>query len=119
MTTQTISPNPGIFKSEMALWLGIMKIAEDSGLLNAFAKLIRPISKRLFPDIPHDHPAIGSIVLNLSANWLGLSNAATHFGLEAMEVTEEVFESPASIVFDEAENRIHTIKAVMVATLGS
>ncbi len=69
----------------MALWLGILKIAEESGLNTLLAKVIRPVSKRLFPEIPADHPAMASILLNLSANWLGLSNAATPFGLKAME----------------------------------
>lgn len=69
----------------MALWLGILKIAEQSGMDKVLARLIRPVSRRLFPEIPADHPAIASILLNLSANWLGLSNAATPFGLKAME----------------------------------
>lgn len=74
----------------MALWLGILKIAEESGLDRLLARAIRPISKRLFPDVPHDHPAISSILLNLSANWLGLSNAATPFGLKAMEELQKL-----------------------------
>ena len=69
----------------MALWLGIMKIAEESGLIRLIAKGLRPITIRLFPDVPEDHPAIGSIVLNMSANILGLGNAATPLGLKAME----------------------------------
>ena len=69
----------------MALWLGIMKIAEKSGLINIIAKLIRPITIKLFPDVPSDHPAIGSIVLNMAANMLGLGNAATPLGLKAMK----------------------------------
>jgi len=56
----------------MALWLGIMKIAEASGLIRIIARGLRPITVRLFPDVPEDHPAIGSIVLNMSANMLGL-----------------------------------------------
>ena len=68
----------------MALWLGIMKIAEESGLINIIAKLIRPITIKLFPDVPSDHPAIGSIVLNMAANIL-LGNAATPLGLKAMK----------------------------------
>ena len=68
----------------MALWLGIMKIAEESGL-NIIARLIRPITIKLFPDVPSDHPAIGSIVLNMAANMLGLGNAATPLGLKAMK----------------------------------
>ena len=69
----------------MALWLGIMRIAHEAGLVRLLAKAIEPISKRLFPEIPPDHPAMGAMVLNISANWLGLSNAATPLGLKAME----------------------------------
>ena len=69
----------------MALWLGTMKIAEDSGLIQIIAKSLRPITIRLFPDVPSDHPAIGSIVLNMAANMLGLGNAATPMRLKAMK----------------------------------
>ena len=74
----------------MALWLGIMKIAEDSGLIQLIAKALRPITIRLFPDVPSDHPAIGSIVLNMAANMLGLGNAATPLGLKAMKELQEL-----------------------------
>ena len=74
----------------MTLWLGIMKIAEKAELINLMAKLIRPLSRKLFPDIPQDHPAIGSMMLNISANWLGLGNAATPFGIKAMEQLQEL-----------------------------
>jgi len=74
----------------MALWLGIMKIAEESGLMRLIAKGVRPITVRLFPDVPEDHPAMGSIVLNMSANMLGLGNAATPLGLKAMEELQEL-----------------------------
>ena len=74
----------------MALWLGIMKIAEESGLIRLIAKGLRPITIRLFPDVPEDHPAIGSIILNMSANILGLGNAATPLGLKAMEELQEI-----------------------------
>jgi len=76
----------------MALWLGIMKIAEESGLINIIAKIIKPITIRLFPDVPADHPAIGSIVLNTAANMLGLGNAATPLGLKAMKELQELNE---------------------------
>ncbi|NOY59435.1 MAG: spore maturation protein [Calditrichaeota bacterium] len=69
----------------MTLWLGMMKIAEEAGLVKVLARLIRPVSARLFPEIPRDHPAIGAMMLNISANWLGLGNAATPFGIKAME----------------------------------
>lgn len=74
----------------MALWLGIMKIAEASGLIKIIARGLKPITIRLFPDVPADHPAIGSIVLNMSANMLGLGNAATPLGLKAMEELQEL-----------------------------
>ncbi len=69
----------------MAFWLGIMKIAEKAGFIKILAKTIKPITKFLFPDIPNDHPALGSILMNMSANFLGLGNAATPLGLKAME----------------------------------
>ena len=70
--------------SIMTLWLGLMKVAESAGLVKLLARAMAPIMKRLFPEVPADHPAMGSILLNLAANWLGLSNAATPFGLNAM-----------------------------------
>ncbi len=69
----------------MALWLGIMKIAEQSGLTAALARFLKPVMTRLFPDVPPDHPAMGAMIMNISANMLGLANAATPFGLKAME----------------------------------
>ena len=74
----------------MAMWLGTMKIAEESGLIRIIARGLRPITIRLFPNIPKDHPAIGSIVLNMAANILGLGNAATPLGLKAMEELQEL-----------------------------
>jgi len=74
----------------MALWLGIMKIAEESGLIRLIALGLRPITVRLFPEVPADHPAMGSIVLNMSANILGLGNAATPLGLKAMGELQEL-----------------------------
>lgn len=74
----------------MALWLGIMKIAEASGLIRIIARGLKPITVRLFPEVPEDHPAIGSIVLNMAANMLGLGNAATPMGLKAMEELQEL-----------------------------
>ena len=74
----------------MALWLGTMKIAEESGLIQIIARALRPITIRLFPDLPTDHPAIGSIVLNMAANMLGLGNAATPMGLKAMKELQEL-----------------------------
>ncbi|MED1863612.1 nucleoside recognition domain-containing protein [Fictibacillus nanhaiensis] len=71
--------------SILVFWLGIMKIAEKGGLLEVLAILFRPLVKRLFPDIPKDHPAQGYILSNMAANLLGLGNAATPMGIKAME----------------------------------
>lgn len=68
----------------MAFFLGIMKVAESAGLLQVLAKVLRPVLIKLFPEIPSDHPAMGAMIMNLSANILGLGNAATPFGLKAM-----------------------------------
>ncbi len=69
----------------MALWLGIMKIAEAAGLVTLLAKMAKPIMVWLFPDVPPEHPAMGAMLSNMAANMLGLSNAATPLGLKAME----------------------------------
>lgn len=69
----------------MTLFLGLMKVAEAGGMLTILARLIRPLMVRLFPDVPADHPAMGAMILNLSANALGLGNAATPFGIRAMQ----------------------------------
>jgi spore maturation protein A len=69
----------------MALWLGMMRIAEQAGLTSVIARVVRPVTRRLFPSIPSDHPAIGAMIMNIAANMLGLSNAATPLGLKAME----------------------------------
>lgn len=69
----------------MAMWLGVMKVAEQAGLIKIIANWLTPITKRLFPEVPPDHPAVGAMVMNISANMLGLGNAATPFGLKAME----------------------------------
>lgn len=69
----------------MALFLGVMKVAEEGGLLVILAKLLRPLTVRLFPDVPPNHPAMGAMILNMAANALGLGNAATPFGIRAMQ----------------------------------
>lgn len=69
----------------MSLWLGIMRIASESGLINIVARLLSPIMRRLFPEVPVDDPAMGAMVLNIAANMLGMANAATPFGLQAMK----------------------------------
>ena len=74
----------------MALWLGVMKVAEDAGLIAKLSNMIKPITKKLFPEIPSDHPAIGAMLMNISANMLGLGNAATPFGLKAMDELDKL-----------------------------
>ena len=69
----------------MSLFLGLMKVAERAGLLMVVARTLQPLMVRLFPAVPADHPAMGAIIMNLSANVLGLGNAATPFGIRAME----------------------------------
>ena len=76
----------------MALWLGIMKLAEDSGLVTFLARLVRPIVHFLFPGIPREHPAVGAMLMNISANMLGLDNAATPLGLKAMKELQTLSE---------------------------
>jgi len=78
----------------MALWLGLMRLAERAGLVQRIARGLRPIMRRLFPDVPPDHPAMGSMVMNMSANMLGLGNAATPLGLRAMRDLETLNPRP-------------------------
>jgi len=74
----------------MAFFLGLMKVAEEAGLMSVFAKLLRPIMVRLFPDVPPDHPAMSAMILNMAANALGLGNAATPFGIKAMQELDKL-----------------------------
>jgi spore maturation protein SpmA len=74
----------------MSLWLGIMKIGERAGMIALFARALDPLFRRVFPDIPRGHPASGSMVMNFSANMLGLDNAATPLGLKAMKELQEL-----------------------------
>lgn len=69
----------------MALWLGIMKVGEAAGLLEALTRLMTPVTRRLFPDVPSNHPAVAAMIMNIAANMFGLNNAATPMGLKAME----------------------------------
>ena len=73
----------------MAFWLGIMRIAEKSGLVHFIAKMLKPVTKILFKDIPEDSPAVGDIAMSISANALGLTNAATPIGLKVMKELQE------------------------------
>ncbi len=77
---------PGI----LTLWLGLMKIGERAGVIRIFGRLVSPLFTRLFPGVPKDHPAMGSIFMNVSANMLGLDNAATPLGLKAMQELQEL-----------------------------
>ena len=74
----------------LSLWLGIMKIGEKGGVVNALARLLSPVFTKLFPDIPKGHPVTGSIFMNIAANMLGLDNAATPLGLKAMKEMQEL-----------------------------
>lgn len=78
----------------MAFFLGLMKVAEKAGLLNIIAKMLSPILSRLFPEVPHNHPAHGAIVMNVSANMLGLGNVATPFGIKAMKELDSLNKTP-------------------------
>ncbi|MBF0273033.1 MAG: spore maturation protein [Magnetococcales bacterium] len=80
----------------MALFLGLMKVAEEGGLLVVLARLIRPLMIRIFPEVPADHPAMGAMILNLSANALGLGNAATPFGIRAMKELDRLNPNPGT-----------------------
>src|SRR5471030_1824978 len=77
----------------MALWLGIMKIGEKAGAINFLSRLVGPFFNRLFPEVPKNHPAVGQMMMNYSANLLGLDNAATPFGLKAMKGLQELNKS--------------------------
>lgn len=74
----------------IVLWTGIMKIAEEAGLLQKFARLMQPILSRLFPSVPKDNPALGYIASNIAANMMGLGSAATPFGLKAMSELQKI-----------------------------
>lgn len=76
--------------SVLVFWLGIMRIAEESGLLKSLTKLFRPLVKRLFPEVPPNHPAMGYILSNMISNMFGLGNAATPLGIKAMEELQKL-----------------------------
>ena len=80
----------------MSMWLGIMRIAEKSGLIDIFTKLLEPLLLRVFSEIPKGDPAIGVMSMNLSANMLGLNNASTPFGIRAMEALEKLNPKPGT-----------------------
>lgn len=76
--------------SVLVFWLGIMRVAEQAGILKVLTKILRPAVSRLFPEIPKDHPALGYILSNLTANLFGLGNAATPMGIKAMEQMKQL-----------------------------
>lgn len=82
--------------SIMVFWLGMMRIAEDAGLLKKLARMLGPLVRKLFPDVPHNHPAIGYIMSNLSANLFGLGNAATPMGIKAMQELQKLNPDPTT-----------------------
>ncbi len=94
----------------MAFWLGIMKIAEKSGLVSKIAFLLTPIAKKLFPDLPKDSPAIGDIAMNFTANAFGLANAATPIGIKAMKELQK-----HNIDKNSASNEMCTLLAMNTA----
>ena len=94
----------------MAFWLGVMKIAEKSGLVAFISKLLEPVAKKLFPDVPKDNSAIGDIAMNFTANAFGLSNAATPIGIEAMKKLQELNKDK-----DSASNDMCTLLAMNTA----
>lgn len=69
----------------MGVWLGLMNVAEKSGLIKSFSRLLRPITRMLFPDVPKDHPAMSAIIMNMVTNMFGAGNSATAIGIKAME----------------------------------
>jgi spore maturation protein A len=80
----------------MALWLGLLRVAEEAGLVRALARAARTLLCRLFPEVPPEHPAMGAMVMNVSANVLGLGNAATPFGVKAMQELETLNPHPGT-----------------------
>lgn len=74
----------------MSLWLGLMRVAEEAGLVRLLGRAAAPVLRRLFPEVPEGHPALGAVVMNVAANMLGLGNAATPFGLKAMAALQEL-----------------------------
>jgi spore maturation protein SpmA len=96
----------------MALWLGLMRLAEKSGLVQQLARGLRPLMRWLFPDVPADHPAMGSMLMNMAANMLGLANAATPLGLRAMRDLETLNKIPGT-----ATNAMCTFLAIHTASI--
>ena len=121
----------------LSLWLGVMKIGEQGGVVNAFARVLSPVFTKLFPDIPKGHPVTGSIFMNIAANMLGLDNAATPLGLRAMEQLQELnpkkdtasnpfipillatfFSTLAGVIVTSLFQKINLLNRTMLLTLG-
>ncbi len=96
----------------MVFWLGLMKIAEDCGLMKVIARVLKPIMTRLFPEVPAEHPAMGAMLLNMSANMLGLANAATPLGLKAIKELDSLNNMPGV-----ATNPMCTFLAINTASI--
>ena len=96
----------------MALWLGLMKIAEEAGIVRGMGLLVKPIMVKLFPEVPADHPAMGSIVANMAANFFGLGNAATPLGIKAMQELQDLNENK-----EEASNAMVTFLAINTSSV--
>ncbi|MCL4789199.1 MAG: spore maturation protein [Verrucomicrobia bacterium] len=96
----------------MALWLGVMRLAEKAGLIQILARWLRPVMRRLFPDVPVQHPAMGSMLMNMAANILGLANAATPLGIRAMKDLETLNPRPGI-----ATNAMCTFLAVNTSSI--
>ncbi|EPZ48896.1 nucleoside recognition domain-containing protein [Alicyclobacillus acidoterrestris] len=98
--------------SVIALWLGLMNIAEKAGAIAWLSRLLRPIARRLFPSVPVDHPAMGAILANMSANLLGIGNAATPLGLKAMHELQTLNEDKET-----ASDAMCTLLAINTASI--
>jgi spore maturation protein SpmA len=96
----------------MALWLGVMRLAERAGLIQKLARVLRPVMSRLFPGVPNDHPAMGAMLMNMAANMLGLGNAATPLGLRAMRDLERLNPYPGT-----ATNAMCTFLAINTSSV--
>jgi spore maturation protein A len=96
----------------MTLWMGMLEVARQAGLIRLLSRLVRPLTILLFPDVPPQHPAMGSIIMNISANILGLGNAATPFGLKAMQELQKL--NPRS---DTASNAMCTFLALNTSSV--
>ncbi len=91
----------------MALWLGLMRVAEEAGFVKFIAKMVKPLTTRLFPEVPAEHPAMGAMIMNMAANSLGLGNAATPLGLKAMTELQKLNKEK-----DTATNAMATFLAI-------